>query len=149
VSDPSSLKELGNLREEVELRLKLKALKSSNIQQSEVDELRKEVVLLRCRVDDNAGEIKKKINEGIRPEFVSIPQTGEICNYTSLGRSKLYDLIASNKDNGFKPLVESVSLRQPGSRSGKRLIVLKSLLAYLYKETERFQESIRKEAPSE
>jgi hypothetical protein len=116
---------------------------------SELDELRKEVALLRCRVDDNFGDLKKKFNERIRPEFVDIPRSGGLCNYTSLARSKLYDLIASNKDNGFKPLVESVSLRKPGSRSGKRLIVLKSLLDYLYAETEKFQESIRKEAPNE
>jgi len=51
--------EIKLLREEVELRVALKALRSSDIQQSEVDELRKEVVLLRCRVDDNADDLKK------------------------------------------------------------------------------------------
>jgi len=70
VSELSSLKELANLREEVELRVALKALRSSNIQQSEVDELRKEVVLLRCRVDDNSDEIKK-LQKSIRKEAPS------------------------------------------------------------------------------
>tara|TARA_R110002051_G_scaffold97783_1_gene167928 strand:- start:37 stop:252 length:216 start_codon:yes stop_codon:yes gene_type:complete len=59
VSELSSLKELANLREEVELRVALKALRSSNIQQSEVDKLRKEVVLLRRQADDNSDEITK------------------------------------------------------------------------------------------
>ena len=70
MSELSSLKELANLREEVELRVALKALRSSNIQQSEVDELRKEVVLLRCRVDDNADEITK-LQKSIRKEAPS------------------------------------------------------------------------------
>ena len=70
MSELSSLKELANLREEVELRVALKALRSSNIQQSEVDELRKEVVLLRCRVDDNSDEIKK-LQKSIRKEAPS------------------------------------------------------------------------------
>jgi len=66
----SSLKELANLREEVELRLELKALKSSNIQQSEVDELRKEVVQLRRQADYNSDEITK-LQESLRKEGAS------------------------------------------------------------------------------
>jgi hypothetical protein len=62
--------EIGLLREEVDLRVALKALRSSNIQQSDVDVLRKEVVLLRCRVDDNSDEIKK-LQESIRKEAPS------------------------------------------------------------------------------
>jgi len=76
----SSLKELANLREEVELRLELKALKSSNIQlmisgmkalmESEVDELRKEVVQLRRQADYNSDEITK-LQESLRKEGAS------------------------------------------------------------------------------
>ena len=67
MSEPSNLRELANLREEVDLLRCRAELRSSNIQQSEVDELRKEVVLLRCRVDDNADEITK-LQKSIRKE---------------------------------------------------------------------------------
>jgi len=62
--------EIKLLREEVELRVALKALRSSDIQQSEVDEFRKEFVQLRRQADYNSDEIKK-IQESIRKEAPS------------------------------------------------------------------------------
>ena len=53
------MSEIKLLREEVELRVALKALRSSDIQQSEVDEFRKEFVQLRRQADYNSDEIKK------------------------------------------------------------------------------------------
>ena len=64
------MSELGLLREEVDLRQALIKLRSSNIQQSEVDKLRKEVVLLRCQADDNSDEITK-LKAAIRKEAPS------------------------------------------------------------------------------
>lgn len=73
-------------------------------------------------------------------EFLRLPKSGQ-CPITGLTRSKLYDLISPSEDNGFKPPVKSVSLRKPGQIKGTRLIVLQSLLDYLYGEVEKFQSS--------
>ena len=73
-------------------------------------------------------------------EFLRLPKSGQ-CPITGLTRSKLYDLISPSEDNGFKPPVKSVSLRKPGQIKGTRLIVLQSLLDYLYGEVEKFQNS--------
>jgi hypothetical protein len=76
-----------------------------------------------------------------QPEYIRLPKSGP-CPITGLTRSKLYDLISPNEDNGFKPPVTSVSLRKPGQTKGTRLIVLQSLLDYLRGEVEAFQQSI-------
>ena len=75
-----------------------------------------------------------------QPEFIRLQKSGP-CPFTGLTRSKLYELISPNEDNGFKPPVKSVSLRKPGQTKGPRLIVLQSLLDYLYGEVEKFQNS--------
>ena len=75
-----------------------------------------------------------------QPEFIRLPKSGP-CPITGLTRSKLYDLISPSEDNGFKPPVKSVSLRKRGQTKGTRLIVLQSLLDYLYGEVEKFQSS--------
>ena len=77
-------------------------------------------------------------------EFIRLPKSGQ-CPITGLTRSKLYDLISPNEDNGFKPPVKSVSLRKPGQIKGTRLIVLQSLLDYLYREVDKFQHALAKE----
>ena len=77
-------------------------------------------------------------------EFLRLPKSGQ-CPITGLTRSKLYDLISPNEDNGFKPPVKSVSLRKPGQIKGTRLIVLQSLLDYLYREVDKFQHALAKE----
>ena len=78
------------------------------------------------------------------PEFIRVPTVGA-CPDTGLCRSKLYELVSPDEDNGFKPPVKSVSLRKPGQTKGTRLIVLQSLLDYLRGEVEAFQKSIGKE----
>ena len=80
-----------------------------------------------------------------QPEFIRLPKRGQ-CPITGLTRSKLYDLISPNEGNGFKPPVKSLSLRKPGQTKGTRLIVLQSLLAYLRREVEAFQQTIEKGA---
>ena len=77
-------------------------------------------------------------------EFLRLPKSGQ-CPITGLTRSKLYELISPNEDNGFKPPVKSVSLRKPGQTKGTRLIVLPSLLDYLRGEVEAFQQSFGQE----
>jgi len=77
-------------------------------------------------------------------EYLRLPKSGQ-CPITGLTRSKLYDLISPNEDNGFKPPVKSVSLRKPGQTKGTRLIVLQSLLGYLRGEVEAFQQSFGQE----
>ena len=77
-------------------------------------------------------------------EFLRLPKSGP-CPITGLTRSKLYDLISPNEDNGFKPPVKSVSLRKPGQIKGTRLIVRQSLLDYLYREVDKFQHALAKE----
>ena len=77
-------------------------------------------------------------------EFLRLPKSGQ-CPITGLTRSKLYDLISPNEDNGFKPPVKSVSLRKPGQIKGTRLIVRQSLLDYLYREVDKFQHALAKE----
>jgi hypothetical protein len=54
------------------------------------------------------------------------------CPWTGLGRSKLNELILPCKANGFKPPVRSISVRNRGQVRGVRLIVVDSLLQYLY-----------------
>ena len=66
-----------------------------------------------------------------RPEFIRLPKGG-LCSYTGLSRSKLNQLILPCEQNGYKPPVKSASLRKPGAIKGTRLIVLDSLLDYLY-----------------
>ena len=73
MSEPSNLRELANLREEVDLLRSRAELKSANLPQSELDALRKEILLLRCRVDDNSSELKVlnrfiRLQEPIRKE---------------------------------------------------------------------------------
>lgn len=63
---------------------------------------------------------------GVRPIWISLPQSGERCSWTSLSRSALNALIL-----GKNPVVKSVSLRQTYALRGKRLIHLQSLLDYI------------------
>ena len=66
-----------------------------------------------------------------RPEFIRLPKGG-LCPYTGLSRSKLNQLILPCEQNEWKPPVKSVCLRKRGAIKGTRLIVLDSLLDYLY-----------------
>ena len=70
-----------------------------------------------------------------KPEFIRLPKGG-LCPYTNLSRSKLNQLILPCEQNDWKPKVKSICLRQPGAVKGTRLIVLDSLLEYLYSQLE-------------
>jgi hypothetical protein len=62
-----------------------------------------------------------------RPCYVRLPPSGKKETFTSLGRSKLWEILQSGK-------VKSICLRKPGALRGARLIKLEgpgSLLEYL------------------
>ena len=82
--------------------------------------------------------------ESLYPEFIRLPKKGK-CKWTGLSRSKLNQLILPCSQNEFKPPVKSVCLRQRGATKGTRLIVLDSLLNYLYSQLE--EECIQQELP--
>ncbi|HUJ12063.1 MAG TPA: hypothetical protein VL171_18800 [Verrucomicrobiae bacterium] len=68
------------------------------------------------------------------PEFCRLPKVGTLCPYTGLTRSKMNELILPCPQNGHKPPVRSLLLRQPGKARGCRLIVFKSLIEYLHRQ---------------
>ena len=93
---------------------------------------------------ETVGELSMPENINIKPEYIRLPTKG-LCPFTGLSRSKLYELILASETNNYIPPVKSVSLRKKGQMKGTRLIVLQSLLDYLKKEVETFQQSIEKE----
>jgi hypothetical protein len=66
-----------------------------------------------------------------RPEWLRLPKPGTLCPWTGLSRSKLNELILPNPYNNFKPVVQSICLRNRGQKKGVRLIVFDSLMEYL------------------
>ena len=67
------------------------------------------------------------------PEYIRLPKTGTLCPYTGLTRSYVNELILPTGLNKFKPPVKSICLRKRGAKTGVRLIVFASLMAYLKK----------------
>ena len=67
----------------------------------------------------------------IIPEWIRLPRGGNPEPHTGLSRAKINQLVLPCAQNGFKPQVRSVSLRDPGAVKGCRLIHLASLLAYI------------------
>jgi len=65
-------------------------------------------------------------NPAVYPIWVRLPKSGHACPFTGLSRSALNALIL-----GPNPKVKSVSLKQRYAIRGTRLILLKSLLAYI------------------
>jgi hypothetical protein len=66
------------------------------------------------------------------PIYIRLPRQMERCPWTGLSRGAINALVLPTKDNKWKPPVESRVLRRcKGQKSGIRLIVLKSLLAYI------------------
>ncbi len=69
-----------------------------------------------------------------RPEFIRLPRNGSKCPLTGLGRSSLNSLVLPCESNNHKPPVKSIVLRKRGNARGARLIVVDSLLDYLYRQ---------------
>lgn len=68
------------------------------------------------------------------PIYLRLPKPGERCSRTGLTRSKLNQLVLPSEQNGYKPPVASMSLKQPGKIRGIRLILWESLKAHLRKQ---------------
>lgn len=79
--------------------------------------------------DDSIVALARSVNT--LPEFVPLPPPRETEFYSGLKRGKLNQLILPSRENGYRPVVKSISLRPSGCRKGKRLIHLQSLLKYL------------------
>jgi hypothetical protein len=67
-----------------------------------------------------------QVNQTAIPIWIRLPKVGKSCLYTGLSRSTLNNLIL-----GSNPPVRSVSLRRRHAIRGCRIILLKSLLAYI------------------
>jgi hypothetical protein len=68
----------------------------------------------------------------VRPEYIRLPRSGQLCAWTGLSRGKLNELILTRPDRPVPP-VKSFSAIDATKRKGVRLIVLESLLGYLAK----------------
>jgi hypothetical protein len=69
--------------------------------------------------------------EGDEPLYIRLPKPGQLCPLTGMTRSALNELILASERNNYQPPVESKSLRKREGGKGTRLIVWRSLKAYL------------------
>jgi hypothetical protein len=67
----------------------------------------------------------------VKPEFIRLPRPGARCPWTGLSRSKMNQIVLPCKENGYKPPVRSVSIRQRGQKHAVRLVFFDSLIEYL------------------
>jgi hypothetical protein len=65
------------------------------------------------------------------PEFLRLPPPGHLCAHTGLSRSYINTLVLPTEANGRKPPVKSFCLRQPGARTGVRLVSYQSLRDFI------------------
>jgi hypothetical protein len=64
-------------------------------------------------------------------EFLRLPPVGQRCPVTNLSRAALNAWILPSESNGFKPPVKSFCIRQPGAKTGIRLISYQSLREWI------------------
>ena len=74
------------------------------------------------------------------PEFLRLPPPGQQCAWTGLSRSAINELILGTPRNAFKPQVKSFCLRQPGARTGIRIISYESLRNFILAHAEQSPE---------
>ena len=79
------------------------------------------------RVSDPVAWPPQNLIPAILPEFIRLPRSSERCQISGLSRAGLNNLIL-----GPNPPVRSVCLRKRGALRGVRLIVVQSLIEYLY-----------------
>ncbi len=70
-------------------------------------------------------------NGKCQPEWIRLPKGKMQCPWTGLSRSKMNALVLHCDENGHKPPVKSVVLRNKGTIRGVRLVHLASLLDYI------------------
>ena len=64
-------------------------------------------------------------------EFLRLPPVGQRCPVTNLSRAALNAWILPTEANGYKPPVKSFCIRQPGAKTGIRLISYPHLRAWI------------------
>jgi hypothetical protein len=65
-------------------------------------------------------------------EFLRLPSVGQRCPVTGLSPAALNVWILPSAANGFKPPVKSFVIRQPGSKTGIRIISYPHLRAFIW-----------------
>ena len=65
---------------------------------------------------------RKSNLEPVAREFLRLPPVGQRCPVTGLSRAALNAWILPTEANGGKPPVKSFVIRQPGAKTGIRLI---------------------------
>jgi len=63
--------------------------------------------------------------------YLRLPKPGTLCPITGLTRSYINLLVLPCKANGFNPPVRSFCLKQPGRKTGVRLVDINSLFDYI------------------
>ena len=69
-------------------------------------------------------------------EFLRLPPVGQRCPITGLSRAALNAWILPTPTNDFKPPVKSFVIRQPGAKTGIRVISYPSLREWILKHAE-------------
>ena len=65
-------------------------------------------------------------------EFIRLPPVGERCPHTGLSRAALNAWILPTEKNAYNPPVKSFVVRQPGCKTGIRLISWQSLREWIF-----------------
>ncbi len=76
-------------------------------------------------------ESSRFFRDTLELRWIRLPPPGTRCPWTGLSRTGINSLILPSATNGFRPVVISTSLRQPGQRRATRLVKLGSLLRYI------------------
>ena len=82
---------------------------------------------------DKTAAGKAFASPSILPTYARLPRAGERDAIFGLSRSALNNLVLPCKANGFRPPIRSISLKQPHTVRGTRLIVVASALEYFRK----------------
>ena len=116
-----------NLRQLEEARQRIKELEEQSKQQAKIETLLKDIA--NRQKDDgrimrnNFKELRERENNF--PEFIRIPQNGELCPHSGFSRTKLYNLCRERK------IRYKLEKSDDGNEKGIRLIVGQSLYNYL------------------
>ena len=75
-------------------------------------------------------------------EFLRLPPVGQRCPITGMSRAALNAWILPTPANNFKPPVKSFVIRQPGAKTGIRVISYQSLREWILKHADAAQTSV-------
>jgi hypothetical protein len=80
----------------------------------------------------------------IRPEWINLPRSGELCPYSGLKRRALDFLTRPQESNNFNPPVKSRVITQTGIGNWRRMINYRSLMEYIENQPVELKETPRK-----